>query len=542
MDDPFKELARRDAKAIRGGMALAAIALVIGVIGLFTGPIVGLRGGARGRARAAQRPLRLARRATPDGRAPARARPRRARRASRWRWAGMRVFGGVGCDRRARCRRPHSRRSSLGMTIAARADLTPMATIVFFPEGAHGPTNNCAGIGAVLRERGHRVVFILEESFAGTLEARGFEERLMRLGPPPEQEEAPGPVLDRLHPRHGAGLPQADDRAARRVRRADLRGALRRRALRPRAAARDHRRAAARRHRRGQRRVVPGARGERRPLGAHRLVQSARGAGSGAPARVLRLSRRPTARSGQRSRRSSGARTPTCTRRSTSSAASAERRRSRGSSSWTPRRSSTSTAIPTRPTTRARGRSARRGTTCRRACARASRGSCPTHLRDGPGALLYLSLGSLGSADVELMQRLVDILGATRAPRDRLQGPAGRPDPAARQHVRRGLPAAAGDPAAGRPRDHPRRQQHDLRGAPPRQADGRAADLLGSVRQRPARARDRSRRAPRDLRVRGRGAHRRGRPPARRRGAARAPRGHGASGCRRRPAPSRRPA
>ncbi len=67
-----------------------------------------------------------------------------------------------------------------------------MATIAFFPEGAYGPTNNCAGIGAVLRDRGHRVVFIVEESFAGTLEARGFEERLMRLGPPAEQEEAPG--------------------------------------------------------------------------------------------------------------------------------------------------------------------------------------------------------------------------------------------------------------------------------------------------------------------------------------------------------------
>ena len=65
-------------------------------------------------------------------------------------------------------------------------------TIVFFPEGAFGPTNNCAGIGAVLRERGHRVVFILEESFAGTLEAKGFEERLMRLGPPPEVPEVPG--------------------------------------------------------------------------------------------------------------------------------------------------------------------------------------------------------------------------------------------------------------------------------------------------------------------------------------------------------------
>ncbi len=67
-----------------------------------------------------------------------------------------------------------------------------MATVVFFPEGAFGPTNNCVGIGRVLRERGHRVVFIVEESFAGRLEAQGFEERLMRLGPAPETEEAPG--------------------------------------------------------------------------------------------------------------------------------------------------------------------------------------------------------------------------------------------------------------------------------------------------------------------------------------------------------------
>jgi MGT family glycosyltransferase len=65
-------------------------------------------------------------------------------------------------------------------------------TVVFFPEGAYGPTNNCVGIGQVLRARGHRIVFIVEESFAGTLEAKGFEERLMRLGPRPEVEEAPG--------------------------------------------------------------------------------------------------------------------------------------------------------------------------------------------------------------------------------------------------------------------------------------------------------------------------------------------------------------
>ncbi len=66
------------------------------------------------------------------------------------------------------------------------------STIVFFPEGAFGPTNNCVGIGDVLRKRGHRVVFIVEESFAGTLEEKGFEERLMRLTPPPEAEEVPG--------------------------------------------------------------------------------------------------------------------------------------------------------------------------------------------------------------------------------------------------------------------------------------------------------------------------------------------------------------
>jgi MGT family glycosyltransferase len=35
-------------------------------------------------------------------------------------------------------------------------------------------------------------VFVIEESFAGTLEAKGFEERLMRLAPPPPEPEAPG--------------------------------------------------------------------------------------------------------------------------------------------------------------------------------------------------------------------------------------------------------------------------------------------------------------------------------------------------------------
>ena len=44
----------------------------------------------------------------------------------------------------------------------------------------------------MLRARDHRVVFVIEESFAGTLAEKGFEERLMRLGPPPAEPEAPG--------------------------------------------------------------------------------------------------------------------------------------------------------------------------------------------------------------------------------------------------------------------------------------------------------------------------------------------------------------
>jgi UDP:flavonoid glycosyltransferase YjiC (YdhE family) len=65
-------------------------------------------------------------------------------------------------------------------------------TIAFFPDGAYGPTNNCVGIGDVQRPRGQRVVFVVEESFAGTLEAQGFEERTMRLAPAPAVPELPG--------------------------------------------------------------------------------------------------------------------------------------------------------------------------------------------------------------------------------------------------------------------------------------------------------------------------------------------------------------
>ncbi|WP_431923602.1 nucleotide disphospho-sugar-binding domain-containing protein [Nonomuraea jabiensis] len=63
------------------------------------------------------------------------------------------------------------------------------------PESAYGPTNNSIGIGDILRRRGHRVVFAAEASWKGKLEALGFEEDLVDLAPPPEdaeEEQDPG--------------------------------------------------------------------------------------------------------------------------------------------------------------------------------------------------------------------------------------------------------------------------------------------------------------------------------------------------------------
>src|SRR5207253_5903093 len=73
---------------------------------------------------------------------------------------------------------------------AGRGGDEPMAndrlTILFMPESAYGPTNNCIGIGKLLERRGHRVVFAAERSWKGKLEPLGFEEDLVDLVPPPD--------------------------------------------------------------------------------------------------------------------------------------------------------------------------------------------------------------------------------------------------------------------------------------------------------------------------------------------------------------------
>ena len=65
-------------------------------------------------------------------------------------------------------------------------------TVLFMPESAYGPTNNCIGIGDLLRRRGHRVVFAAESSWRGRLTPLGFEEDLVDLSPPPRGPEDAG--------------------------------------------------------------------------------------------------------------------------------------------------------------------------------------------------------------------------------------------------------------------------------------------------------------------------------------------------------------
>ncbi|QMW64877.1 glycosyl transferase [Mumia sp. ZJ1417] len=59
-------------------------------------------------------------------------------------------------------------------------------TILFMPESAYGPTNQCVGLGDILLGRGHKVVFAAEASWKGKLEPLGFVEALVDLAAPAE--------------------------------------------------------------------------------------------------------------------------------------------------------------------------------------------------------------------------------------------------------------------------------------------------------------------------------------------------------------------
>ncbi|CAF4591437.1 unnamed protein product [Rotaria socialis] len=65
-------------------------------------------------------------------------------------------------------------------------------TILFVPEAAYGPTNQCIGIGAVLRNRDHRIVFATESSWKGELSDFGFEEYMVDYS----EQSATNEVID----------------------------------------------------------------------------------------------------------------------------------------------------------------------------------------------------------------------------------------------------------------------------------------------------------------------------------------------------------
>ena len=292
-------------------------------------------------------------------------------------------------------------------------------TIVFFPEGAFGPTNNCVGIGQVLKARGHRVVFIVEESFAGTLEAKGFEERLMRLGPPPEEPEVPGqfwidfirdtspvfrkPTIEQLGefiaPTWQAlidGSKYVDPRLLEII---DELGAGR--------------------HRRGQRGRVPGAGRLGPAVGPDRVVQPGRDEGPGDRAVLVGLPGRGPERAGRASSRRSSGPTATCgptSRRSRASTATPGCRWGPlgpdfiSESPWLnlflyPAEADYRRERPAGPDL-APARLVRPG-------GRDDLGPARAPAASATASLIYLSLGSLGSADVALMQRLVDLLATT---------------------------------------------------------------------------------------------------------------------------------
>ena len=157
----------------------------------------------------------------------------------------------------------------------SRVDIRPRRPVASRPRGDDRllPRGRLRADQQLRRDRrrccasaGHRVVFIVEESFAGHARGAGLRgaadaARARR----PRAEEAPGQfwkdfIRETAPVFRKPTIEQLGEFIA-----PTFEALMRRRALRRRAAARDHRRARAGRDRRGQRRLLPGARGQRAP-------------------------------------------------------------------------------------------------------------------------------------------------------------------------------------------------------------------------------------------------------------------------------------
>ena len=172
---------------------------------------------------------------------------------------------------------------------------TPL-TIMFWPESAYGPTNQCIGLAAILRDRGHTIVFAAESSWAGKLAPFGFVEELVDLAEPAAgaSDDDAGKFWTDFIAETAPEFRKPTVEQLRVVHPAHLSGAHRRREVLRAAAARDHRHAPPRRPRRGQRRALPRAGDLGCAVRADRVVQPAGGARSRCAAAVLRAARAPT--------------------------------------------------------------------------------------------------------------------------------------------------------------------------------------------------------------------------------------------------------
>jgi MGT family glycosyltransferase len=67
--------------------------------------------------------------------------------------------------------------------------MSEQKTIVFFPEAAFGPALNSVGIAQACQELGHKPVFVVDMGMAGVFEEYGFEERPINMSEPMPAEE-----------------------------------------------------------------------------------------------------------------------------------------------------------------------------------------------------------------------------------------------------------------------------------------------------------------------------------------------------------------
>ena len=81
--------------------------------------------------------------------------------------------------------------------------MTKKLTILFVPISAVGHINSSIGIGEILKSRGHRIIFAVDQSFKGMLIRRGFEEEIIEKELTEEERRDPSGYFINLVKRIG---------------------------------------------------------------------------------------------------------------------------------------------------------------------------------------------------------------------------------------------------------------------------------------------------------------------------------------------------